>query len=76
MPGLPPAGGGAGLPLPPVPHDEGTELDAHPGGECPPRALAAVRNAAYDHVRSTADSGVPLLRSNCSERAPLVPMRA
>lgn len=35
------------------------------------RALYAVRNAAYDQVRSTAERGAPLLRENCSASAPL-----
>ncbi len=39
---------------------------AHPEGTMPARRSAADRNAAYDQVRSAAESGLPLLRSYCS----------
>lgn len=34
------------------------------------RRAAAVRRAAYDQVRSSAERGVPSERENCSARAP------
>jgi hypothetical protein len=41
------------------------------GGTIPARLLAQDRNAAYDQVRSAADSGAPVDRGYCSERAPV-----
>lgn len=42
----------------------------HDAGTAALRALSAVRKAAYDHVRSAADSGLPSERPNCSARLP------
>lgn len=46
-------------------------VPAQPAGTTPARLAAAVRNEAYDQVRSRAERGVPLLRSYCSARDPL-----
>jgi len=40
-------------------------------GTTPARRAAAVKNAAYDQVKSYAESGTPFERENCSERDPL-----
>lgn len=42
----------------------------HEAGMAALRALRAVKKAAYDQVRSTAESGVPFDREYCSARAP------
>lgn len=52
-------------------HTPGTDVAvdsplAQLGGTTPARRAAAVRNAAYDQVRSRAESGAPEDRSNCS----------
>lgn len=47
-----------------------TEEAPHDAGIAAARALKAVTNAAYDQVRSTADSGLPLDLEYCSARAP------
>lgn len=46
-------------------------LEPQEAGTMPARRSAALRNEAYDQVRSAAESGVPLALSNCSERAPV-----
>lgn len=56
-----------------VEQEEGTELA--PGspqlaGTTPPRRAATVRRAAYDQVRSAAESGAPVEREYCSARLP------
>lgn len=53
---------------------EGTVLpliEPQEAGTIPARRSLALRNAAYDHVRSAAERGDPLERSYCSARAPL-----
>lgn len=47
-----------------------TSAAPHEAGIAAFRALFAVRNAAYDHVRSAAESGLPFDREYCSARAP------
>lgn len=42
----------------------------HESGTAPVRRAAAVKNAAYDQVRSYAESGVPFERENCSASEP------
>src|SRR6478735_2163980 len=41
-----------------------------PGGTTPSRRSMAVRKAAKDQVRSRADRGAPVFRSNCSSSEP------
>jgi hypothetical protein len=48
-----------------------TDEAPHEAGTTFARALYAVRNAAYDQVRSTAEAGLPFERRYCSARAPL-----
>ncbi len=52
---------------------EGTELapdSPQLAGTTPARRAATVRRAAYDQVRSTAESGAPVEREYCSARLP------
>lgn len=44
----------------------------HGAGKVEFRRMAAVSNAAYDQVRSRADSWKPSYLENCSAREPLV----
>ena len=54
-----------------VESEEGlTDEAPHDGGRTLLRALWAVRKAAYDHVRSLAETGVPSCREYCSVREP------
>lgn len=46
------------------------ERDPHEVGKKDEWRREAVTNAAYDQVRSTAERGTPVLRSNCSAREP------
>lgn len=47
-------------------------VSPHGYGTIAARRSAAVRNAAYDHVKSYAESGTPFDLENCSESEPLV----